>query len=302
MPYPKFTTWLMATRPQFFTVIILPISLGTAIAWHLHHVFFPLYFSLSLLAGIFTHAGINVLNDYFDHLNGADDLNHTPLTPFAGGSRFIQNGILTAQETYRLGLFLLFLAVTLGLILVWVRGLTLLWIGLIGVFSGYFYSAPPLSLNSRGWGELLVGLNFGILAVLGAYFVQTQTLSLTPLIASLPLAGLVAAILYLNEFPDYVADKQADKKTLVVRLGPSTARLLYITLLAWSFLCILLGILFHYLPVLSLASLFTVPLGILAIQTLSANYDQPLALIPAIKNTILLHTSVSLVLILAFVF
>ncbi len=292
----------MATRPQFFTVIILPILLGTAIAWHSQQVFFPLYLSLSLLAGIFTHAGINVLNDYFDHLNGADDLNLSPLTPFAGGSRFIQNGILTAFETYRLGQFLLFLAIILGLILVWARGLTLLWIGMVGVFSGYFYSAPPLSLNSRGWGELLVGLNFGILAVLGAYFVQTQTLSLTALIASLPLAGLVAAILYINEFPDYGADQQAAKKTLVVRLGPSTARGLYITLIIWSFLCILLGVLLHHLPLFSLASLLTVPLGILAIQTLYANYDQPLALVPAIKNTILLHTSVSLVLILAFVF
>ncbi|MCK5665838.1 MAG: prenyltransferase, partial [Thiotrichaceae bacterium] len=190
----------MATRPHFFTIIILPILLGTAIAWHLEGVFLPLYFGLSLLAGILTHASINVLNDYFDHISGADELNETPLSPFAGGSRTIQNKILTPLETYRYGILLLIIAVSIGLFLVWARGLPLLWIGLIGILSGYFYSAPPLSLQSRGWGEIVVGVDFGILAVLGSYYVQTQNLSLTVIIAALPLAILVAAILYINGF------------------------------------------------------------------------------------------------------
>ncbi len=93
-----FKLFQKATRPQFFTIIILPILLGTAIANRLQGVFLPLYFGLSLVAGIFTHAGINVINDYFDHLNKADDLNKTPLTPFAGGSRMIQKGILSAEK------------------------------------------------------------------------------------------------------------------------------------------------------------------------------------------------------------
>jgi 1,4-dihydroxy-2-naphthoate octaprenyltransferase len=298
---PHITTWVLATRPQFFTVIILPILLGTAIAWHLHHLFFPLYLSLSLLAGIFTHAGINVLNDYFDHLNMTDDLNVTPLTPFAGGSRFIQQGLLSAPQTFYYGLSLLFLAVLLGLFLVWARGLTLLWIGMFGVLSGYFYSAPPLCFNSRGLGEILVGLNFGMLAVLGAFYVQAQSLSMTVLTAALPLACLVAAILYLNEFPDYVADKQAGKKTLVVRLGLAKARAVYVLLLGLSFITVMLGVLCHQLPVFSLTCLLMVPLAIVAIQCLYSYYDKPIALIPAIKITILLHTIVSIVLIGAFI-
>jgi len=123
--------WIKATRPQFFTIIILPILLGTAIANHLHGVFLPFYFCAALVAGLFTHAGINVINDYFDHLNKADDLNKTPLTPFAGGSRLIQKGILSAKETYHYGLLLLSIAVSIGLFLVWARGLPLLWIGFI---------------------------------------------------------------------------------------------------------------------------------------------------------------------------
>jgi len=291
----------MATRPQFFTVIILPILLGTAIAWHLQGVFLPLYFGLSLVAGIFTHAGINVLNDYFDHLNGADDFNQTPLSPFAGGSRMIQKGILTAAETYRYGLLLLSIAVGIGLFLVWARGLPLLWIGLIGVLCGYFYSAPPFSFHSRGLGEMLVGLNFGVLAVLGAFYVQTQTLSLTAVIAALPLACLVAAILYINEFPDYAADFKVGKNTLVVRLGQVSARHIYVLLIGLSFISVVLGVMYKSLPLLSLVSLLALPLGFFAVKTLYAFYEKPTALIPAIKNTIMLHTLVSVLLILAFV-
>ena len=293
-------TWITATRPQFFTVIIFPILLGSAIAWHLHNIFLPLYFSLSLLAGILTHASINVLNDYFDHLNQADDLNQSPLTPFAGGSRFIQQGILSATETYYYGWLLLILAITIGLFLVWARGLPLLWINLVGILSGYYYSAPPLSLNSRGLGELLVGLNFGVLAVLGAFYVQTQTWSIVTIIAALPLALLVTAILYINEFPDYASDKMAGKKTLVVRLGAASARWIYALLLGASFVSIIVGVLYNQLPLLSLLILLTVPLGFLSIKVLYLSYEQPIRLIPAIKNTILLHTLVSAVLILAF--
>jgi len=296
------TTWLMATRPQFFTVIILPIILGTVIANHSQGVFLPLYFSLSLLAGVLTHAGTNVLNDYFDHLNKTDDFNHSPLTPFAGGSRMIQNGIFSSREIYRYGIILLTIAIGIGLFLVWARGLPLLWIGLIGIFSGYFYSAPPFAFHSRGLGEILIGLNFGVLAVLGAYYVQTQTLSMVAVVAALPIATLVAAILYINEFPDYIADKQAGKNTLVVRFGKKNACLTYVLLIGLSFIAIVLGVMSNKLPLFSLIGLLAIPLGFLAIKTLYTHYDKPTALIPAIKNTIMLHTVVSILLILAFVF
>jgi len=292
--------WIKATRPQFFTVIILPILLGTAIAKHLEGVFLPLYFGLSLIAGIFTHAGINVINDYFDLK--ADNLNKTPLIPFTGGSRMMQNGFFSAPETYRYGFLLLTIAVSIGLFLVWARGLPLLWIGLIGVLSGYFYSAPPFSFHSRGLGEILVGLDFGVLAVLGAYYVQTQTLNITAVIAALPLTGLVAAILYINGFPDLVSDKQAGKNTLVVRLGKAPARPIYALLILFSFIAIIMGVIYNYIPLLSLIGLLLLPMGFKAIKGLYTYYDQPTELIPAIKNTIMLHTLVGVFLILGFMF
>ena len=297
----KLNEWFIATRPQFFTVIILPILLGTAVAWHFENVFFPLYFGLSLIAGVFLHASINLLNDYFDYLNKSDEFNTAPLSPFAGGSRMIQKGIFSHTTIHHYGLFLLLIAISIGLFLVWARGLPLLWIGLIGVLSGYLYSAPPFFLQSRGLGELLVGLNFGVLAVLGAYYVQTQHISLIAVIAALPLTFLVAAIVYINEFPDYHPDKLAGKNTLIVRLGQKRARPIYALLIVLSFFAIALGVVFESLPIYSLVALLTLPLGYLAIKTLYACYNKKTALIPAIKNTIMLHTLVSILVILTFV-
>jgi 1,4-dihydroxy-2-naphthoate octaprenyltransferase len=294
-------TWLQATRPQFFTVIILPIFLGNAIAWYDKKIFSLEYFILSLIAGILCAAAANVLNDYFDHLNQTDILNTDPLTPFAGGSRMIQNRVLTADQTFHYGLILLSLAILLGIFLIFERGLPLLWIGLIGVLSVYFYSAPPL-LHSVGLGEITIGLNYGILAVAGAYFVQTQTYSATAFFASLPMAGFAAAILYINQFPDFEADRAAGKRNWVVRLGREQAKTYYNYLIIGSFGFLLLGIVLQYLPIWTGLSLIILPLGLKGIQVLKENYQQKQALIPAIQNTIALHSLMGILLTMIFLF
>lgn len=294
--------WIKATRPQFLTAIILPILLGTAIAWHTHHVFFPSYLGLALLLGIFSHLATNVLNDYFDHIHNTDEVNLTPLTPFAGGSRMIQKGLLSAEQTYRYGMLLLFISVLIAFVLVWLRGSYLLVIIAIGFLSGYGYSAPPLSLNRRGLGEITVGLNFGFLVVLGAYFVQTQSIAiLLVAFAALPLVWLMAALLYINEFPDFQADQQTGKNTLVVRLGLARARWVYHLLIGLAFASLILSVILGYLPLLSLLVLLTLPLGLRAIKTLHMYYDTSQALVPAIQKTIMLHVLVGSLLSIAFV-
>ena len=127
----KFKPYFFATRPQFFTAIILPVALGAAVAWYEYKIFFLGYFLLSLLASVFYHAGINTLNDYFDYLNGTDNLNQTGLMPFTGGSRMIQNKVMTPQETCLLGIALLMMGSVIGLYLVYERGMFLLFIGMV---------------------------------------------------------------------------------------------------------------------------------------------------------------------------
>lgn len=298
----KLKTYFLATRPQFFTAIILPVGLGAAVAWYEHKIFFLDYFVLSLLAAIFYHAGINVLNDYFDYLNGTDNINSTGLTPFTGGSRMIQNNIMTPKETYFLGMAFLMLGSITGLYLAYERGFWLLLIGMIGLLSGYFYTAPPLFFVGKGLGELLVGLNFGLLSVVGSYYVQTQSVSISAVFASLPLAFLIAAILYINEFPDYDADKAVGKNHLVVQLGKKNARWGFVLLVAGAYLSIVSGVIFHFLPLTALFAVIAGGLGIKAAHGLIKDYDKFQELIPSIKVTILSHLSTGITLIVTFLY
>lgn len=292
-------TWFKATRPQFFTVIILPILLGNAIAWYDKKIFSIEYFILSLMAGILCAAAANVLNDYFDHLNQTDILNTDPLTPFAGGSRMIQNGVLSVEQTFHYGMVLLAAAIMLGIFLIIERGFPLFLIGFIGVLSIYFYSAPPL-LHNFGLGEITVGLNYGILAVAGSYFVQTQYYSGTAFFASLPIAGFATAILYINQFPDYEADRSAGKNNCVVRLGKEKAQIYFNYLLLGSFSALLLGVILQYLPLWSGLVFMTLPFALKAMHILKQYYHQKQALIPAIQNTIALHSFATILLTVAF--
>ena len=296
----RLKTYFLATRPQFFTAIILPVGLGAAVAWYETGIFFLGYFFLSLIAAVFYHAGINVLNDYFDYLNGTDNINQTGLSPFTGGSRMIQNKIMTPGETYILGALFLITGSIIGLYLAYERGVFLLLIGTMGLFSGYYYTAPPVFFAGRGLGELLVGLNFGVLSVAGSYYVQAQSISFTAIFASLPLLFLIAAILYINEFPDYDADKAVGKNHLVVYLGMERARWGFLFIVAGAYISIIAGVILDLLPI---TALFVIPaaiLGIKAVKGLFENYKKTVELIPSIKATILCHLATGIGLIVIF--
>jgi len=108
---------------------------------------------------------VNVLNDYYDALIGTDAINTERVFPYTGGSRFIQNGVLTLRETGIFGAGLMGLAAAGGLWLTLRSGPGLLLIGAAGMLIGWTYSAPPLMLNSRGWGEACVATGFALIAI-----------------------------------------------------------------------------------------------------------------------------------------
>ncbi|MBI5286235.1 MAG: prenyltransferase [Deltaproteobacteria bacterium] len=298
---PKLKTYFFATRPHFFPAIILPLCLGTAVAWHYNHAFYPGYFALALLAAILYHGGINVLNDYFDYLNGTDNLNRTGLPPFTGGSRMIQKGLLTPEGTYLFGLVLLLLGSIIGLYLSYERGYKLLYIGITGLLSGYLYSAPPLFLASRGIGELLVGINFGVLTVIGSYYVQTGDITPEAVFASLPLSFLIAGLLYINEFPDYEADKAVGKNNLVVYLGKERARWGFVILILGAYISLLLGVILRYLPSLTLLAFVSAIFGVRAVKGLYKNFDKTSELTQSIKASILTHVLTGLILTITLI-
>ncbi|MCJ7508392.1 MAG: 1,4-dihydroxy-2-naphthoate octaprenyltransferase [candidate division Zixibacteria bacterium] len=293
--------WLIAVRAPFFTASLVPVLVGVTLAYNQTGKFYFWRFILTLLGVVCFNAGTNLANDYYDHKTTDDDINPSP-TPFTGGSRVIQNGLISPKSML-LGSFLCFgIGSAIGLYLNAITpGNLVLLLGIIGVLSGFFYTASPIGIVYRGWGELTVGLNLGVLAVLGTYYVQTHSLSWVALWASLPISFLVAAILYINEFQDYQPDKTANKKHLVVRLGRKNAVYGYYFLIVGTYLVILGSIIFKVITPFAFLSFLTIPLAVTAIRVLKANYDKIVELIPANATTVKIHLLVGLLLSLGFV-
>lgn len=293
-------TFIRITRAQFLTAIVVPVLLGTAVAWR-EGTFHLGYFLLTLLGAICVQLGLDMSNDYFDHLSGNDEINKE-LTPFSGGSRVIQDGTLGAKQVLTGALAFYSIGITIGLYLSWTRGWTILWLGLAGIFFAFFHNAPPVNLYrlAPGVGELAVGLGFGPVAVLGAYYVQAQRLSLEALWISIPVGLLIAAVLYINEFPDHDADRAVGKKTLVVVLGRKRAVWGYVALIAAAFGFVLVGGVTRLFPVATLLAMATLPLSYRAIRGITRFYGDTKQLIPTNAVTIQLHLLTGLLLSLGY--
>lgn len=282
---PLLRYWL-ATRPGFLAASIVPVLLGTAAAAYRGVDINILLFVASLLGIALVHAGVNVLNDYYDEQNGTDRRNMQRIFPFTGGSRFIQNGVLGVDETFLYGMLLLLAATMLGLGLAWASGMGLLWIGIAGFLLGWGYSAPPLQVNSRGFGEPAVALGFGVLTPLGAWFVQTGEMAVYPVLIGLPIALLVMNILFINQFPDREADAASGKHHWVVRLGADKAPWIYLGAVGMTGIILLLSVAASLLPVWALLGLLPLGGAFKAGLFLRQHADQPQLLEPAIKMTI----------------
>lgn len=287
-------------RAPFFQAVIVPSLLGTAIVWYRTGKFYWQYFLLATLAVVFINAGTNLTNDYFDHQSRSDDINREA-TPFSGGSRVIQEKLISPGSIYRTSLIFFGLAALIGLYLTFARGLLVLVIGILGVLSGYFYTASPIRIGYRGWGELVAGLNCGPLVVAGAYYVQAQTLSLEALFISIPVGLLIAAVLYINEFPDHACDKVAGKNTLIVSMGRERARKGFYSLLLGTYLFIILGTILRIVPWTVIVSLLTFPLAWKAMKIVHSNYSSTQELIPAMSSTVTIHLSVGILLSLGYI-
>ncbi len=277
--------YILATRPPFLSVTFVAALIGLATAYASGVVVNAATGTMTVVFALVAHAGINVLNDYYDALNGTDAINTERVFPFTGGSRFIQNGVLTMRETAVFGVLLLALVIAAGLWLTYVSASGLIWIGAAGLIVGWTYSAPPLKFNSRGLGEPCVWAGFALIAV-GADFVQRGSLSMFPLIAVTGYALLVTNILYINQFPDRRADEAVGKHHWVVRLGVARARWGYPVIAAAAYLWILGAVFAGALPWPALVALLPALLSARASRDLLRFADSPQQLAPAIQQTI----------------
>lgn len=296
----KFKVWLTELRAPFLTGTIVPIVLGTVIAWTQNNMFNALYFVIALMGGIFVHLGANVVNDYFDYKSGTDTLNKEFVRPFTGGSRAIPSDLLTPREVFSGAVILFTLAGLVGLYFTFVVGPLILVIGVIGLFSAFFYTGYPFNLAKKGLGEFAVGLNFGLLMTLGAFYVQTGSFAVEPLVASVPVALLITAILYINAFQDFNADREAGKNTWVVRIGRQRASMVYAFLMFGTYFAILLGVLLNIMPSFTLISWVTLPLALKSVQHARKFHSSPFQLVPSNALTIIIHLFTGIMLVLGY--
>lgn len=282
-PLPRY---FLATRPAFLSATLVAVLLGLAGGYSEGLALQWGAAALTLLFALVAHAGANVINDYYDALNGTDDANVERVFPFTGGSRFIQNGVLSLQQTAIFGAILLLSVIPAGLVLAMQAGSSLLLTGALGLFILWAYSAPPFRLASRGLGEVAVAAGW-LLVILGTDQVQRGGWAFMPLASGLSYALLLANLLYINQFPDRRADATAGKRTLVVRLGARRARWGYLLLALAAHGWLLAGVVVGWLPEVALVAMFASPLLLHAAQGLWLHAEEPARLAPAIRLTIL---------------
>ncbi|MFT5170599.1 MAG: 1,4-dihydroxy-2-naphthoate octaprenyltransferase, partial [Candidatus Marinamargulisbacteria bacterium] len=214
-------TWLLAARPKTLWAGICPVVMGSVLAVGDSPISWPVFWNI-LIVAILIQVGTNFANDYFDFLKGADTESRL------GPTRFTQSGeILPAQmKTAFIVCFILSGIASLGLI---VRGgWPIFVIGAASILCGILYTGGRYPIGYLGLGDLFVLMFFGPIAVGGTFFLHTLTINSEVLLLGLSPGLLSAAILMVNNLRDVDDDRRAGKKTLVVRLGKSPIKILYI--------------------------------------------------------------------------
>lgn len=263
----KLRIWIRAVRPFSFTGSLIPVILGSVLAFT-EDKFNIGYFFLSAIAIILLHAGVNLLSDHDDFVRKVDTKDSY------GSSGILIENLLKLKDISKVGKCLLVIGVLIGLFLAYKKGLVVLLIGLIGALGGYSYTGRPLSLKYRGLGAPLVFLLFGPLMVIGSYYVQTQTVTFSALWVSIPVGLLTTAILHVNDIRDIVYDKKAGIKTLSILIGKNKSKKIYYGLIIFSYLSVLVMSLYNIVPYWSLICFVTAPSALKDIKKLYSSESE----------------------------
>jgi 1,4-dihydroxy-2-naphthoate octaprenyltransferase len=258
--------WALAARPRTLPAAVAPVLVGTALAIS-EDEFRPLAFAAALIGSVFIQIGTNLSNDYSDARRGADTEDRLgPVRVTAGG--------LMPPRRVLVGTYVAFgIAVAAGIYLAAVAGWELLAVGAVSIAAGVLYTGGPRPYGYAGLGELFVFLFFGLVAVNGSYYVQTEELSWEALALSVPVGLLAAAILVVNNVRDIDTDRRAGKRTLAVKLGRERARRLFAAMVAVAFAAPIAIWLAGGLSAWLLLALAALPLGPPLIRTVSTRTD-----------------------------
>ena len=275
-------TYFDETRPPFLLLTPVTYSVGIASAYVIGS--FDLFRALLGFVGVLlAHISINVINDYFDYKSGLDF--KTKPTPFSGGSGILPSGMLEAKNVYRFAMGSLIIGSAIGLYFAYTMGWMLLPLVAAAAISIYFYT-PAFSR----WyiGEIVTGMNFGPLMVLGGYFIMTGRYSYSALAAGVIPGILVGTLLFLNEFPDMEADSEVGRKNVVIKLGLEKASKIYVALIASTYAWVLICMATSLLPLTSIVTFITLPTALKATRGVLRDHGDIGRLIPAMGANVTL--------------
>ena len=260
--------WLVAARPRTLPAAVAPVLVGSALAGT-EDIFKPLRFAAALVGSIFIQVGTNLANDYSDARRGADTEDRLgPVRVTAGG--------LMPPRRVLVGTWVAFgIAVVAGTYLAVVAGWELFVVGVLSIAAGVLYTGGPRPYGYEGLGELFVFVFFGLVAVGGSYFVQTEDLPWEAVALGVPVGLLAAAILVVNNVRDIETDRRAGKRTLAVRLGRERAVGVFALMLLLAYAAVPVISTLSELDEWMLLALLSIPLAVSLPRTLAQHRDGP---------------------------
>jgi 1,4-dihydroxy-2-naphthoate octaprenyltransferase len=263
--------WLMAARPRTLPAALAPVLVGSAAAWDLigSDAFGWLRFLAALIGAIFIQIGTNLPNDYSDAKRGADTEDRL------GPVRVTASGLAAPRRVLYATWAAFGIAALAGIYLAVEVGPEIIAIGVLSIIAGVLYTGGPRPYGYEGLGEVFVFVFFGLVAVNGSYYVQTEQLDWLPFLLSIPIGLLSAAILVVNNVRDIDTDRRAGKRTLAVRLGRERTRGLYALMLGASFVLLPIALLLGDGPALGLLGLLAAPLALPPLRAVRERTDGP---------------------------
>ncbi|MEB3343084.1 2-carboxy-1,4-naphthoquinone phytyltransferase [Okeania sp.] len=258
--------WLAAIKPPMYSVAIMPIWVGTAIAISAKNAINWSIFLTFITSAILILAWENISNDVFDSETGIDKNKHHSLVNLTNNKTLI----------FWLGNLCLFLGI-LGIAMIswWLQDLTVIGLILLCCFLGYTYQGPPFRLGYQGLGEILCFFAFGPLAISAAYYSQTKAWSINSLIASIIIGITTTIILFCSHFHQVEDDLAAGKRSPIVRIGTKAGSQVLNWFCGMVFVLISICISLGFFPIWSLLSFGSLPFAIHLCSHVSNYHDQP---------------------------
>ena len=286
--------WLRVIRIRFLLASVIAVSVGLAINWRQNSIVDPLDAVLTFAGVMALHASVDLLNDYWDYKRGIDTV--TKRTKMSGGTGVLPEGLLKPSSVYRAGIGFLILGSAIGFYFVLTDGIIIAAILGFAILSIYFYSTK---IVDSGLAEFFVAVK-GTMIVLGTYFIQSNQITIESILGGIVVGVLSSLVLFIASFPDHDADKSKGRKTLVIVVGKEKAISLFWVFPAISYSVIVLGISIGVFPILSLITLFSIPLIVKAGLGLRKNFNSVNELIPSMSSTLMFSRITGVLFVLSF--